>query len=552
MASGADQEAVDVVVVGGGVAGLTLAHELAERGLRVRVLEKGRGLGGKAISYETDTHGLPGEHGIHVFPAFYANFNDVLSRIPLDPRDPQAGRVPDRLVAIEPGAKLAGKLTPKTWRDRADRFLLGLGAFNLGLMCPGRSRARYTTVSFRDYFDFPSRTPRTHRAVFSRPQVVLAARGDVCDALTICDFLFSSYFCPRGQMWRTLTAPTHVALFGPWRDYLANALGVRFHLGVEVEGVSVREDGTVEAVTDVDGNTYRGRYVAFTVPFEALQRIVARNPRLLGPAPCLEALRHLRAADFAGMQLFLRGAAPAMRQRFFEPDHPWLLSTLDHSSYFEPAECKGFTVVSTIIAEWDALGLFVRKPARDCTPAELVEETLGVLRQHFPEAGFRLEGFSVDRAMRHDPGHGWRSTSPLFVSHTGTFRNRPPPGLHGRNLVLAGDYTRTSHTLTASMEAACESGRLAAKAILDREHKGDGMEVKPAALPWWVRGLRRADGFLYRLGLPNPLDLLYRLARALLRTKQGATSAVCGGVCRLGLATLRRSVLGAHASAKRR
>jgi hypothetical protein len=515
-AAAADQEAVDVVIVGGGVAGLTLAHELAERNLRVLVLEKNSGLGGKAISYETDTHGLPGEHGIHVFPAFYANFNDVLSRIPLDPVNPQAGRVPDQLIAIK-AARPSGKRGPKTWRDRADRFLLGLGIVNLGLMCPRRSRARYTTVPFRDYFDFPSRTPRTQRDVFARPQLVLAARGDLCDALTICDFAFAALFCPPGQRLRTFTAPTHVALFDRWRDSLANTLGVRFRLGVEVDCVSVRE-GSVETVADTAGNIYRGRYFAFTVPFEALAKIVARNPRLLGPAPCLESLRHLRAADFGGLQLFLRGAAPAMRQRFHEPDHPWLLVCLDHSSYFEPGVCKGFTVVSTIIGEWDTPGLFVKKPARDCTAAELTEEILGVLRRDFPEADFSLEGSSLDRGLARDREHGWRSTNPLFVSHTGTFWHRPPPGLHGRNLVLAGDYTRTTHTLTASMEAACESGRTAARAILDRERKGHGMEVKPIVLPWWVRGLRRLDGFLYWLGLPNPLDLLYRLCRFLLRT----------------------------------
>jgi hypothetical protein len=518
-ASAVDPESVDVVIVGGGVAGLTLAQELAERSLRVLVLEKNSGLGGKAISYETEIHGLPGEHGVHVFPAFYANFNDVMSRIPLDPANPQAGRVPDRLVSIEPARWPAGTGASKTWRDRADRFLMALGIFSLGLMCRRRSRERYMTVSFCDCFDYPSRTPRTQQVVFTRPQVVLAARGDLCDALTICDFVFSALFCPRSQRFRTFIVPTHVALFGPWRKYLADALGVRFRLGVEIEGVAVRDDGSIEGVTDTAGNTYRGRYFAFTVPFEALAKIVARNPRLLGPAPCLESLRHLRAADYGGLQLYLRGASPAMRQRCHEPDHPWLLVALDHSSYFEPEVCKGFTVISTIIGEWDTPGLFVKKPARDCTAGELVEEILWVLRRDFPEADFRLEGSSLDRGLARDPEHGWRSTNPLFVSHTGTFLHRPPPGLHGRNLVLAGDYTRTTHTLTASMEAACESGRTAAKAVLDREHKGDGMEVKPIALPWWVRGLRRADSFLYRLGLPNPLDLVYRMCRAVLRRK---------------------------------
>ena len=37
----------DVVIVGGGIAGLVAARELVASGLRVIVLEKGRGVGGR-------------------------------------------------------------------------------------------------------------------------------------------------------------------------------------------------------------------------------------------------------------------------------------------------------------------------------------------------------------------------------------------------------------------------------------------------------------------------------------------------------------------------
>src|SRR5688500_2462907 len=80
-----------VVVVGGGVAGMTVAHELAERGFKVVVLERRDVLGGKARSIEVPPGGLgggapgttsdtppeatvpwvPGEHGFRFFPGFY-------------------------------------------------------------------------------------------------------------------------------------------------------------------------------------------------------------------------------------------------------------------------------------------------------------------------------------------------------------------------------------------------------------------------------------------------------------------------------------------------
>jgi len=64
-----------VLVVGGGIGGLTSAHELAERGFDVTVLELKRIPGGKSRTLPVPNSGtdgrpdLPGEHGFRFFPA---------------------------------------------------------------------------------------------------------------------------------------------------------------------------------------------------------------------------------------------------------------------------------------------------------------------------------------------------------------------------------------------------------------------------------------------------------------------------------------------------
>src|ERR1700733_1134536 len=91
-----------VVVLGGGVAGLSAAHELAERGFEVVVLERRHRLGGKARSIQVpptrlgpDPHRVhpadsagawaPGEHGFRFFPGFYRHVIDTMARIPTGP-----------------------------------------------------------------------------------------------------------------------------------------------------------------------------------------------------------------------------------------------------------------------------------------------------------------------------------------------------------------------------------------------------------------------------------------------------------------------------------
>src|SRR6187549_1941719 len=93
-----------VAVLGGGVAGLSAAHELAERGFAVTVYESRARFGGKARSYgapATGTGGrvdLPAEHGFRFVPGFYRHLPDTMRRIP----GPRPGRhVFDELVAAD-------------------------------------------------------------------------------------------------------------------------------------------------------------------------------------------------------------------------------------------------------------------------------------------------------------------------------------------------------------------------------------------------------------------------------------------------------------------
>src|SRR4029077_7266688 len=85
----------------GGVAGMSAAHELNERGFDVVVLERRDIAGGKARSIPVSgdragasghvlvdsgvssiEHSLPGEHGFRFFPGFYKHVVDTMRRIP--------------------------------------------------------------------------------------------------------------------------------------------------------------------------------------------------------------------------------------------------------------------------------------------------------------------------------------------------------------------------------------------------------------------------------------------------------------------------------------
>jgi 15-cis-phytoene desaturase len=73
-----------VIILGAGVAGMSAAHELIERGFEVEIYERNPIAGGKARSVYVERAGarLPGEHGFRFFPAFYKHVTDIMRRIP--------------------------------------------------------------------------------------------------------------------------------------------------------------------------------------------------------------------------------------------------------------------------------------------------------------------------------------------------------------------------------------------------------------------------------------------------------------------------------------
>ena len=77
---------VDVAIIGGGLAGLTCAVALAERGLRVAVLERERILGGRARSWIDTRTADPVHLGPHILLSAYANMRAFLQRLGTEDR----------------------------------------------------------------------------------------------------------------------------------------------------------------------------------------------------------------------------------------------------------------------------------------------------------------------------------------------------------------------------------------------------------------------------------------------------------------------------------
>lgn len=102
-----------MVVVGGGLAGLTCAYELGKVGFEPIVLERSSHFGGKVMSAEA-YGGFPIEHGVHGWWKGYGNFFDVLRELHGDDfeRELFAGPYSSRFTARLPDGRVVSMVRP--------------------------------------------------------------------------------------------------------------------------------------------------------------------------------------------------------------------------------------------------------------------------------------------------------------------------------------------------------------------------------------------------------------------------------------------------------
>ncbi len=74
---------MNINIYGAGITGLTIAHELVEKGFNVKIYEKDNVIGGMARSTRT-TDNVPSEHSWRAYGPFYENLYNIIKRIPID------------------------------------------------------------------------------------------------------------------------------------------------------------------------------------------------------------------------------------------------------------------------------------------------------------------------------------------------------------------------------------------------------------------------------------------------------------------------------------
>lgn len=462
-----------VIVVGGGLAGMVIARELALRGWQVTILERSKRLGGKAGS--DIKNGRLVEHGYHVFPKWYPNVRAILDRINVKLIDFDRyhfllpDRYPQRVTVLGPSGFAA------MWHY----IFKGLLPWYHNLLYIYSVLDMISRpLSEKSFLDQVSQIGLIRGKWYTSESVAEMGQENVLKASAIPVYDLSAMTAKRiASYWVKQASPFLSILPGDLQEVFIepqvpelDSLGVTIRYDADVQDVMMRDD-KVAGVRLSDGTEPSADAYALCTPFEVTRQWL--HDDLYEADPELGNMHFLEAQPMAALHLRLRKEIPDLpKEHVFLHGSHYALSFIDITPHWNGLE--GGHELSFISSNYAPLNSVSREGAKDLLLREISE--------YLPITSADVESWELNP----------NTDVPLFINTIGAWPNRPRAKSKIKNLYLAGDYVKNAIDL-ACMEGAVSAALEAAAEILRDHGETESLPLVqvPPEWPRWLLVLAR-------------------------------------------------------------
>ncbi len=417
---------VDVLVIGGGLAGLSAAAALGSEGYRVRVLEARPFLGGRATSYQAGAETI--DNCQHVLMRCCVNLLDFYQRL---------GVAQDiifyrEFYFLEPGGRASvmrrslGSFLGLHFLNLSEKIAVVRGM--LAIRSEYATRTDLDRITMQQWLE-EKRQPARAIDRFWRQVLVSAINEDLDRMAARHAFqVFQVGFLSRPEFYHMGVPAVPLAKLystDAWRA-LGNAAGSVEILPRTPVGRVIVRDGQVAAIATAGGELTADFYIS-AVPFE---RILTIAPELAGELN----LAPFEHSPITGIHLwFDRPITDLPHATLLDRTIQWMFNK-SRGRYLELVVSASRSLVE--MRREDVIALAVRE-----------------LAEFFPA----VKQASLEKS------HVVKEIRATFSAKPGLDAHRPESRTSLGNLFLAGDWTRSGWP--ATMEGAVRSGYLAAEAL---------------------------------------------------------------------------------------
>ena len=455
-----------VAVIGGGIAGISAAAHLAERGFSVALFEKDSFLGGKVGSWPVrlGEEEFLVEHGFHAFFRQYHNLRAFLERIGsakhLKPID-------DYLILTEKHGEFSFKGVHTTpiynllSMARQGIYSLRKMIFNpkskkmnaLFQYEPESTFARYDHIPFSQFAQEAGLDQALIRVFTSFARAFFAEPDQMSMAEMMKGFHFYFLSNDGGLLYDYLDDDFEYTLLAPIRAFFEEH-GVSYHLQAPIDRIERQGKGFVVRDQYFDA-------VVMASDVVGTRRIAAASSFLQEEAPTFaKQLDRLQASErYAVLRLWLDRDIREGLPVFLFTDRIKLLDSISLYHRMEKASIQWAKEHGGSVIELHSYAVPPAIVEREAVRESLLKE----FESFFPE----IKGASI----RHEY---LQLRQDFSAFHTGCYADRPTFHTPIDGFFLAGDWVRLPCPAML-MEAAHTSGMFAANAILD----ANGLQTNP-------------------------------------------------------------------------
>jgi len=518
----------DIIIFGGGISGLTLAHELIKKNFRILVVEKDNKMGGMAKS-NIENNGIPSEHSWRGYAPFYKNLFQIIKEIPYKKTNVFSNlSVPIEFYLLYDDVK---NYKPKL--SISDNFIL----YYLGIKYLLANKRKYKYYSYNiepflkkylsndgynmiiNFITGPGYGMNKNEISMGHllhfPVISQINKKNYKHTHTNKN---NTYQHHSTDGWHVMNGPTNEVWIKPWIKYLKkqgidfinNSKLINFnHMNNSIVSVNIKINGVKNVLIAKE-------YILATNPYGTLD--IFKNSGMDN----LKKKFHLLTKNTKSKQISFRIGInkiinyPITNIGFVMNDSEFNITWYPQEKHWDNKPYIKSLWSGTII-DFEKKGKIFNKSAEFLNKAQLkIEIKYQILRsKSFQKLIYENNDFYI-RKKDIDYIEIWNEWSfangkqehknKKWVNNIHNDKYRPSQLTSFTNLYLSGAHTQTTINIW-SMEGAVESGKITANIILDK-YKIDKIKHYKHINSLSLRMIQNIDDIFYKLYLPNLLDIL--------------------------------------------